>query len=209
MNSRYAIKLSPIIKNKTVTTYSPTVFSLITIIIFAIFAIHPTIKTIISLQKTINDQNKTLNNLRAKSQDLATGINNYNSIPTDTKIKLFTLLPNSTNITCLLSDLTNMSTSSQATIKGLQIQPTELNRPAKCILDSRDLEDYRQNVSSSLNLKEIGFSYNGQANFSQLSGFLYLFDNSTRLVNIESASFNKPGEDSLSLVLNGKAFFYK
>src|SRR5579864_9241150 len=96
-SSRYTTRLTPILKNKTVNNYSSAVFSLIAVIIFAIFAIDPTIKTIISLQKTIDDQTKTLNALKQKSQDLSTAINNYNSIPDNTKIKLFTLLPNSTN----------------------------------------------------------------------------------------------------------------
>src|SRR5258708_767562 len=208
-SSRYTTKLSPILKNKTVSTYSPTVFSLITIIIFAVFAIHPTIKTILSLQKTIDDQTKTLNSLKAKSQSLATAINNYNSLPDDTKIKLFTLLPNATNVTCLLSDLTNMAGSAQSSIVGVQVQLVELNKASKCLIDNQDLESYRQNVSATVNLKELSFTLNSQANFSQLTSFLYLFNNSTRLINIESANFNKTADNSLTLIINGKAFFFK
>ncbi len=208
-SSRYTTKLSPILKNKTVSTYSPTVFSLITIIIFVVFAIHPTIKTILSLQKTIDDQTKTLNSLKAKSQSLATAVNNYNSLPDDNKIKLFTLLPNSTNVTCLLSDLSNMASSTSSTIVGVQVQPVELNKASKCLLDTQDLDSYRQNTSVAVNLKELSFTLSSNANFSQLSSFLYLFNNSTRLINIESANFNKTAEGALTLIINGKAFFFK
>jgi len=208
-SSRYTTKLSPILKNKTVSTYSPTVFSLITIIIFVVFAIHPTIKTILSLQKTIDDQTKTLNSLKAKSQSLATAVNNYNSLPDDNKIKLFTLLPNSTNVTCLLSDLSNMASSTSSTIVGVQVQPVELNKASKCLLDTQDLDSYRQNTSVAVNLKELSFTLSSNANFSQLSSFLYLFNNSTRLINIESANFNKTTEGALTLIINGKAFFFK
>lgn len=208
-SSRYTTKLSPILKNKSVTTYSSTVFSLIVIIILAVFAIQPTIKTIIALQNTIAEQNKTLKDLKAKSRDLAAAVNNYNSIPEDTKFKLFTLLPDSTNATCLLSDLTNMSNSAQTTIAGVQFQPAELNKAAKCILSTKDLEDYRQNIPQQVSLKELSFTINNEAGFNNLSNFLYLFNSSTRLINIESATFSKPREGILTLIVNGKAFFYK
>lgn len=208
-SSRYTTKLSPILKNKAISNYSPSIFSLMAIIVFIIFAIHPTIKTIISLQQTINDQTTVLSNLKQKSQQLSTAINNYNSIPDDTKLKLFTLLPNSTNVTCLVSDLTNMSNNNQSTIVGLQIQQVELNRTTKCLLDSHDLENYRQNISSSVSLKEIDFTVNTQGNFSQLSNLLNSYNTSTRLINIETATFGKPGEGNLSLIINGKAYFYR
>jgi hypothetical protein len=208
-NTRYSTKLSPLLKNKSINTYSPTVFSLITVIIFAVFAIRPTVKTILSLQQTINEQNKTLTTLKTKSENLATAINNYNTIPDTTKIKLFTLLPNSTNVTCLVSDLSNMSTGNQTTISGLQIQSTDLNKPAKCLIDNTDLASYRQNVPTSLTLQELGFNLNNQANFGQLSSFLSQFNNSTRLISVESITFSRPSGAEVGLVVDGKAYFFK
>lgn len=207
--SRYAKKLTPVFKNKVVTTYSPSLFNLTAVIVFIIFAIHPTIKTIIALQKTIDDQKQTLTSLQAKSKSLADGISNYNQISDDTKIKLIMLLPSTTNLTCLVNDLNNGALASGSTVSGLQVQPTELKGVTKCILDNQDLDHYRKNLSLGLNLNEITFTINTSAQFAQLSTFLHSFNSSTRLLNIQSATFNKPTEGGLVLVVNAKGYYYK
>ncbi len=209
MQSRYTTKLAPVLKNKVVTTYSPSIFNIIAIIIFIAFAIHPTIKTILARQKTISDQQVVLAQLQKKSKDLSDGINQFNAIPDETKIKFVTLLPNSTNLTCLVNDLTNQANGAGASINGLQIQPVELKGTTRCILGTQDLESYRRNLPNSLNLKEISFSVNTQGGFGQLSNYLSSFTNSTRLTNIESAVFNKPSDGSLIVIITAKAYYYQ
>src|SRR5258708_22327106 len=102
--SRYYTRLQPIFKNNAVKTYSHIVFSLITIIVFALFAIRPTVKTIISLQNTINDQQVILKKLQDKTDNIEAGKAAYDRIDQTTKIKLYTLLPSSTSITCIVND---------------------------------------------------------------------------------------------------------
>jgi Tfp pilus assembly protein PilO len=208
--SRYAVKLSPVLKNKAVTTYTPSLFSLIAIMVFAVFAIRPTVKNILSLQETINQQKQTLTQLQAKSKSLSDATNSYNSIPEETRLKLINLLPNSTNLTCLINDVNNRAVSSGVTVSGLQVQSTDLKGKTKCILDSQDLDQYRQSLSSSFNLKEIGFTVSGQGGFNQLSDFLASFNTATRLDNIETVIFNKSADSkTINLILNGKTYYYK
>src|SRR5437868_7182202 len=122
-HTRYSVKIEPVLRNKTVRTYGSLSFSIITIIIFLVFAIKPTVENILTLQKTIDTQKETLKQLKDKSDKLAKAINNYNSVPEDTKLKLFTLLPNTPNPTCLIDTITGYSTTNQAQIVGLQVQP--------------------------------------------------------------------------------------
>ncbi len=200
-------KFSPILKNKSLTTYSPTLFNLIAIVVFIAFAIYPTIKTILSLQQTVTEQHKLLERLKDKSRALSEGTNNYNSLPERTRIKLATLLPDSTSVTCFINDVTALATSNGVNISGLQIQPTALTGITKCNLSGQDLERYRQSGLST-NLKEIGFTVNAQGTFAQLSAFLASLNNSPRLIDIESATFSKTTSTSLVLILNGKTYYY-
>jgi hypothetical protein len=210
MKTRYSVKLTPVLKNKAVNTYTPSLFSAIAIIVFVVFAIRPAIKDIIAQQKTIEQQKQVLSQLQAKSKNLADATNSYNAIPEETRLKLINLLPNATNLTCLANDINNRSLTSQVIISGFQTQTVDLKGKTKCILDTGDLEAYRQNLPSSLSLKEISFTLSAQGGFKQLTDYLNSFNTATRLSNIESVVFNKPQDNgNINLILNGKNYYYK
>lgn len=207
--SRFAAKIAPVARSRTVQTYSMTVLSLATIIILAIFAIRPTVKSILALQKTIDQQKQTLEALRKKSRDLSDGVSRYNQIPQTTKIKLYTLLPDWTNAPCLVNELNAGAESDSLTITGEQLQPTELKGPTNCNLSGPDLDKIYRDASAAASLKEISFTINSQGGFDKLTEYLNSLNSLPRLIDIESAYFTQREGSSLTLTINGKAFFYK
>ena len=77
---RYFTYIQPIIKTPFIKTYGSLILTIVALSIFTIFAIKPTIETILILQKTLNDQTEILSAINKKSQDLSLGSNNYKSL---------------------------------------------------------------------------------------------------------------------------------
>lgn len=207
--SRYSVKIGPVLKNKTVRTYGSLSFSIVAIAIFVVFAIKPTVENIVSLQQQIDTQSQTLKALKDKSDKLAQAVNNYNSIPEDTKIKLFTLLPNTPNPTCLIDTISNQAIGSKVAVSGFQLQTFDLKGQSKCALEAADIPIIEKNNTSSSSLKEIPFTINAIQGYPQISGFVSAFNSAVRLISIDSAFFSKSDQAPLTLSVTGKAYYYK
>ncbi len=194
--SRYYTYIKPVVKNKYVRTYSSFVFSLITISFFTYFALKPTISTIISLQKSINEQQDIYNKITQKRRDLETARNNYLKIPPEVKDRIFKLLPNSTSVPPLVDDLNTVAILNQATLSAIQVDETELvGEPEQITKDNT--------------LKELNVSITATGTYSQLMGILKSLSSSNRLVKLDSVVMNKPLDGPLVMILKTKSYFYK
>jgi Tfp pilus assembly protein PilO len=147
--------------------------------------------------------------LQQKSSQLAQAVNNYNSIPDETKLKLFTLLPNTPNPTCLIDGLNGLINSNQVQSAGLQFQPFDLKGNSKCVLDNTDLPIIEKNSQTASALKEVPFAVNLTSGYTQLTNFLNSLNSSIRLIRIDSALISKTSEAPEVLSISGKAYYYK
>lgn len=192
--SRYYVYIKPVIGNKYVKSFTPYIFSLLSLIIFTMFAIRPTVLTIIELQKSIQDNQKILSQLDQKAADLTTGKKNLDSMDPAIKNKINASLPNNPAVTNLINNLQTTSTSS-ATISALQVQPVSI---------------YSTTVDpkTNLSLSELVFSFNIQGSYSQLLNILDNFSKTTRLVNLTNAVLSKTTEGT-SLSISGKGYYLK
>jgi Tfp pilus assembly protein PilO len=194
--SRYYTYIRPILKNKTVKTYSSLVFSLFMVVIFSLFAIKPTITTIVALQKSIDEQEKLLEQIQKKGQDLEVGKKNYDQIDSDTKLMLLGLIPNSTSIPSLIDSLSSLAASFDASMSGVQIQPV-------------DLQGSPSRLSKQAGLKEIEFTLSVQGSYIQLTDFLDALYRIDRLINIQTVAFSKQVDGGLTMTVNARANFIK
>lgn len=194
--SRYYTYIRPVLRSKTVRTYSSLIFSIITITIFLIYAIRPTLGTIVSLQKSIDEQKDILDKLNKKVSDLTEGRKNYESIDPELKTKLIDLVPYSPSLPSVINNINKLAAISQASLSGIQFQPTELQQPPKTLV---------KNVT----LKEVDFTFNAQGTYTQLLNLLVNLKKGDRLVSIESVTFNKPVDGDLIMTVNGKAVYIK
>ena len=191
--SRYYTFIKPIVRNRNVQTYSTLAFNLVAIAIFLVFAIQPTIATILSLQKSISDQQKILDQLNTKAANLSLGKQNLQKISPSTLTILNTLVPDKTEVTTLTDSLNNAALQNQASVSGLQIQPTLLiGNPTK--------------LNKSPHQQKIKFTLNLTGAYPVLISTLDSLNNTERLISIDSLNFNQ-SENTLVLSVNGKAYY--
>jgi Tfp pilus assembly protein PilO len=202
--SKYFVYIKPVFKSKGVQTYSPIIFSIIAITIFALFAVRPTVSTIVGLQKTIQERQDLLHRLEQKTKDLNEGRSNLEKLGEDQKNKIYTLIPNSTSIPCLIDNLNYMATSNQVTVTGLQFQPLILEGKSKCIFTDLDLTS----IDKKATVKEIEFTLNSQGTYPDLIKFLNSLNQVSRLVSIKTVSLTKQASGPLVMSISGKAYYF-
>lgn len=194
--SRYYTYIKPIIKNKFARTYSSLIFSLITIAIFSYYAIRPTVTTILSLQKSIQEQNQVLLTLKEKVNNLVAGKKNYDDIPSATKDKMDSLVPNNPNLAGLINSLSYAADNAQASISGIQFQPVLI-------------ETVNSQPSKNAQLSEVDFAMNVQGEFPNLMNLLTTLKRLDRLVTLSTVNFVQPVDAALVMSITGKAYYIK
>lgn len=192
--SRYYTYIKPAIQNKIVRSYTPYIFSLISIIVFIFFAIQPTITTISNLQKSIEDNQKVLDALTAKSRNLSLGKQNLENLGPDKKNRINLAMPNQANISTLIVSL--QKSQNQASSSALQIQPV-------------NLVSIGEIPTAKTSLSEIDFSYSVSGSYNQLLEVLKNLNNSPRIISINSVSITKQEDSPTILSINGKAYYLK
>lgn len=192
--SRYFTFIRPVLRNRQVKTYSSLTFSLLAIILFSFFAIKPTVGTILSLQKSITEQQQVLQELNDKAQNLSLGKENLNKIDPSTLNKLNNLLPSKTDPTFLADALTSLALQNNASISGLQLQ-------------SVDLVGTPQKLNKSASIREIDFTLNVAGNYSNLVSLLSSLKSSPRLISVDSVNLNQVPDGPLVMSINAKAYF--
>lgn len=193
--SRYFTYIKPVTRLPIVKTYGPTIFSLLTISVFVVFAIRPTIETIIILQKKLADADKIVAQINEKTDNLSKGRENYQLLSQNIKNKIQTSIPDNIDIKSLTQTLEVSAKTNEASISALQIQPLTLENTAN--------ENKNQ-------LGEIAFIFNIEGSYSTLTSVLQDLKLSNRLIPIDKLTFNKVTEGkNVIMSVNGKAYFLK
>lgn len=195
--SRFYTFIKPMVKNQAVRDYGPLVFSLLTSAIFAFFAIKPTLSTIVSLQKTLDEQKTTLTQIDQKTNDLTLARKNIQNIPSDTLVNLNTMIPPSSDLPFIIDNLNYLAQVNQATISGLQFQPIELSNPSASVSAKEPL------------LSQVDFTLNTQGSYENLTKLLNNLGKSARLIDIQSVTFTKPEEGPLLMSITARAYYLK
>lgn len=191
--SRYYTYIAPIVKNQAVKSFTPYVFSLLAIVFFAIIVIQPTVSTILALNKSIADDKQVFNTLQTKAENLQRGKQNLAAISPAVKGKIAGLIPSAPTITTIITSLDNFPESSTSSTI-VQIQPLTL-------VDTTA-------PTSPNTLKEVGFNYNTQGDYSKLTTFLKTINTMPRLISIDSLTIGKQtGETETSLSISGRAYY--
>lgn len=191
-NFRYFTYIEPVLRNPLIRTYGYIIFTIIMTTIFIIFAIKPTLETIVVLQKQLSDQKEILSKLSQKTDALTEARTNFQSIPQDQKIKLELAVPRKLDLPILINFLESSTLSTQASISALQFQPILVERP------------------TGQNLAEVPFTFNVEATYPELKLILQNLYHSTRIITIDSLTFNKVESGNTVLMsISGKSYYLK
>lgn len=194
--TRYYTYIKPYLRNKTVRTYSSLIFTLLMVSVFAVYAIRPTVITITSLHKSIEEQQEISRKLKQKVSDLADGRTNYERIEQDTKTKLNNLVPGNPDLHNLIDSINALAYQSQATMSGIQFSPVEF-------------DPINPNLSKVATAREIQLNINFQGTYPSLMGVLNGFRTLNRLVSIQSVNMNRQEGDNIIMTVSAKTMYIK
>jgi len=195
--SRYFTYIKPVIKSPIIKTYGTAIFTILIMIIFILFAIKPTIETIVVLQKKLDDSEVTLNQLKKKAENLTLGKQNLEGLDPTIKNRIETAVPDSVDLKSLIQILELAARENSASISALQIQPIIL--------------DTKTEASVGI-LGELAFTFNLEGSYEQLTSLLQDLKTSVRLLSIDSLSISKVSDEigqSLIMSISGKVYFIK
>ncbi|MBI2599717.1 hypothetical protein HYW43_02225, partial [Candidatus Daviesbacteria bacterium] len=165
--SRYFTYIKPLGKLPIVRTYGTTIFTLFIMAIFIIFAIKPTIETILVLQKKLNDSSTTLEAINKKAGDLSLAQQNYNKLSTQIKSNIGSAVPGTPQFKSIIQTLEQLAISHDASISALQFQPLTLSATSKEAIGT---------------LSEITFNLNTEGDYKNLILLLQDLKTSDRLI---------------------------
>lgn len=194
--SRYYTFIKPALRNKFVRAYSPLIFSLITIAIFSFYAIRPTVTTILSLQKSIDEQTSVLNRLKEKEANLTQGKQNYDNLDSNVKNKLNGLIPDNPAMAQLINSISYSAQQAEASISGLQFETVTL-------------ETEKNALNKAAPITPLSFTLTTQGPFQNLMRLLTEIKKTDRLISISSINFVQPPEADLIMSISGNAYYLK
>ncbi len=191
--SRYFTYIQPVIRAPFVRTYGSLILTIVSLIVFIVFAIKPTIETILILQKQLSNQHQILDKLNQKSKNLSLGRKNYLDLDQNTKDKINGSVPASPAIGELTKNLENAAKSGDASLSAIQFQSFTINQPQK-----------------TKTLAEIPFTYNVEVSYSTALSVLSNLKKLDRLISIDQFSLNKlESGGRLLLSISGEAYYLK
>lgn len=195
-SARFYTYVKPILRNKMIKDYTPLVFSLLTSAFFIYFAIRPTISTIVTLQKTLDQQKQTLAEVKKKTGDLTIARKNYQGLSQEIVSNLKNLIPNTQNPTFIIDNVTYLSRQNEATISGVQFQPMILQPPPS-------------KLTTLGTVSEIDFTVVYQGEYDDLITILDQLNQASRLIKVQSVSLNQTENTPLTMSINAKAYYFK
>lgn len=194
--SRYYTYIKPITRNKLVRSYATTVFNLIAVAVFGFYAIRPTVMTIISLHKSLDEQKAILNSVVEKRNSLAQGRANYESLDNDIKSKLQNLIPSQPDLPVISAILGSLTSQSEATLSGIQFQPV-------------DLTPQSTTANKDATISEAELSFSVQGTYNQIGEILQNLKKIERLITVKTVTLNRLEGGSILMVVNAKAYYLK
>lgn len=193
--SKYFTYIKPVIRLKIVRTYGSAIFTLLMMIVFIIFAVKPTIETILILQKKLADSNQVLEKVNQKAKNLSLGKANYEKLDPILKSKIAAAIPDTVNLRSTIQALERTAKTYEASVSALQIKPLVLETKV----------DHQPGT-----LSEVAFTFNVEGAYKNLTLLLQDLKSSDRLISIDSLSLSKPSEgEGLIMSISGKAYYLK
>ncbi len=194
--SRYYTYIKPVLRSKSVHEYGPLIFSLVMVSFFSIFALRPTLTTIATLQKSIEEQQTLNSSIKQKIEDLKTAKNNYLAINQDTRTKVDVLIPNDTELPSLINKIRNLAATYDASISGIQFETIVLDGKPQALV-AKPIQ------------KDIPFTISLKGPYERLTQFADALPKVERNMTIDNITLHSDQENGLLMAINGRAFYFK
>jgi len=187
------LELIPELKSEKNEKLITIILTITASIILGIFAVNPTLSTIVGLQKQLNDNRLFELKLQEKINNISMLDQQYQKIQNDLPL-IFDAVPQTSQIATLAATLQAIANSSNIKIQSLQTLQVELSKQT---IANKKYSSYEYGVTV-------------QGNYQDLIVFLDKLVNFQRILTINNVSIVKSATltlTGLQLNINGNAYF--
>jgi Tfp pilus assembly protein PilO len=190
---REYLKILPNIKKENTKATLMLIFTFLGLSLLGIFAISPTLSTIIELRKQLEDSNFVYEKLTTKMENLSNLQQQYEVIKVDLPF-VFDAIPKTAAASPLIGQVEAISQKTNVRINSLRVGETELTN----------------NKQNQITTASFNFSLEAEGSYEDLINFTSSLSFFNRIITIESISLNKdPRREVLVLSIKGKGYFKK
>jgi len=190
---KYYKDILPYLKKHKNQQYFAAILTLSASIFFALFAINPTLSTIVKLRKEVVDSRFVESRLSQKINNLSNLSTEYINIKSDIPF-ILDAIPDQPEAPTLIGQIQSIAQASNLTISNLEVSKIDL---------------INQNVATKSS--SFTFDLTGISAYENLQSFISDLTNMQRVISIEAISISKTegSSDNLQLNLKGSAYFKK
>jgi Tfp pilus assembly protein PilO len=198
---RYFTSISALYQKKQYRAYAGLVLSLFTIAFFAFFAIRPTLVTIASLMKEIEDKEMIAQKLEEKINALSRARNEYDAISAELPL-IEDALPQKTNPSLLVRQIETLASQNGVVLQSIQVGEAPLLGEKEYKPQSTEAKLKEKGLSA------LNFSLSISGSYQNLKNFLQDLEELRRLITPSSFAFKieQKGE-SLILTVSSEAYY--
>lgn len=184
----------PYLHSKRTREITTIVLTLITISLFGIIAINPTISTIVQLQKQLEDNKEVETKLKQKITNLGQLQKQYAQIQTDIPIVL-QAIPISPDPSMLNGQVQTIAGTSNINLLRFQTQQADLSQSTT--------------NSTNVGIALFSFSLTAEGSEDRIYDFIKRLANFNRIITLDALNIKAGPEGSglMQLELRGKAYF--
>lgn len=190
---RYYRSLEPILRQPKAQTYTMVIFSFLTVSLFGLYAIRPTVNTILYLKREIRDKTEVSKKMDDKIAALIEAQSNYEAVTPYLPV-VDESLPNNPDAIPLLVQFQNLSAQSGAELTSVQMSGVPLS--------SKEATASANKTADAQ--KTFDFSVSVRGSYQSLNVFLEGLKQLRRIVSYEALSVepvhtSQSGTDSAQL----------
>lgn len=211
---KYYHQIVPILQKEKTQAYLMVIFSLFTMSFFGFFAIRPTVKTIATLQKQIEDRSFVDSELEKKINALIAAQAEYRKIEPVIP-QIYSLLPEKPEVTTLLIKLEDLLLERQASISAISFEPIVLYGEEARVAPKAPTPANTppENVLGATSPTGFSLTVAFEGPYTELVQILQRLTKLDRIVAIDSAEFSSgaassTGISSLVVNLKSQSFYF-
>jgi Tfp pilus assembly protein PilO len=188
------IKLFPITRSPEIRTYTTLILTLLGLIGFSVFAISPTIRTILELRRTLADERFANESLETKIAAIQSLQQQYSALGASLT-RVSEAIPNAPEVSSLLAKIQTLVAQSGMRIVKLEALEVELTKQGKS--------------SEAPTPSSFVFTLNVSGSYAQLTTLLQALHRFDRIVTIDSLAITREEQTSgLTANIRARAYFH-
>lgn len=180
----------PNFKEERTKKFTTILLTVITLAIFGILAINPTISTIVKLRKELDDNNLVDNKLQEKINNLSSLQKQYNGMQKDLPL-ILGAIPKNPEVPLLAAEIQSVAKNTNVNVENFQSFQVQIQQQA-----------------SPRNYSAFSFTVSAVGTYNDIYRFLTTLSNMRRVISLDLLSLTKKtASNQVDLSIKGEVFF--